>query len=76
MCLLVPALYGLDVGEYNPLRIKKALVGTGKADKSQVQHMVSQLLPSAGFVTLDTSDALAAAICHAHTLQFNKALAG
>ena len=72
--LLVAALHGLEVGEYAPTAIKKALVGTGKGGKEQVQFMVKQILPTAQFSTLDTADALAVAICHAHHMQFNFAV--
>jgi len=65
--IVVAAISGLDVFEYTPLQIKKATVGYGRAEKDQVQHMVKTLLPTATFATHDTADALAAAICHAHT---------
>lgn len=69
MALLVPALHGLAVAEYSAATIKKAVVGTGKAEKEQVGHMVKVLLPRATLQTADTADALAVAICHAHTVQ-------
>tara|TARA_R110000868_G_scaffold189695_2_gene433003 strand:- start:49924 stop:50424 length:501 start_codon:yes stop_codon:yes gene_type:complete len=75
ICLLVPSLCGLTVGEYTPTAIKKAIVGTGKATKEQVQHMVKVLLPTSGFVTLDTSDALGVALCHAHISRYEKNIA-
>jgi len=65
--IVVAAISGLEVFEYTPLQIKKATVGYGRAEKDQVQHMVKTLLPTATFTTHDTADALAAAICHAHT---------
>ncbi|MGE0829688.1 MAG: crossover junction endodeoxyribonuclease RuvC [Hyphomonadaceae bacterium] len=55
----------LLVAEYSPATIKKALVGTGAADKTQVAFMVRRLLPAAGDVSADAADALAAALCHA-----------
>ena len=64
--LLVPALAGLPVHEYAANRIKKALVGAGHADKEQVALMVRHLLPGLGDAPADATDALAAAICHAH----------
>ena len=64
--LLAPALAGLPVHEYAANRIKKALVGAGHADKEQVALMVRHLLPGVGDATSDATDALAAAICHAH----------
>jgi len=64
--LLVPALSGLPVGEYLPMIVKKAVVGTGHAQKDQVGHMVSRLLPGCDIASADAADALAVAICHAH----------
>jgi crossover junction endodeoxyribonuclease RuvC len=55
----------VSVSEYATRRIKKALVGTGTAEKDQVAFMVRRLLPQSGSVTADAADALAAAICHA-----------
>lgn len=69
VAMLVPAMNGIDVSEYTPSRVKQSVVGTGSASKEQVQHMVKMLLPTAQFKTLDTADALAIAITHAHTLQ-------
>jgi crossover junction endodeoxyribonuclease RuvC len=57
---------GLPVFEYTPLEIKKAVVGYGRAEKSQVQSMVRAILKLPGEAPADASDALAAAICHAH----------
>ena len=48
--------------------VKKAVVGTGHADKNQVEMMVRRLLPGCEISTSDASDALAVAICHAHNL--------
>ena len=62
--LLVPARAGLEVAEYAPNAVKKAVVGVGHADKRQVQHMIARLLPGAGAVGPDAADALAVAICH------------
>ena len=67
VALLVPALACLPVHEYAANRIKKALVGAGHADKEQVALMVRHLLPGVGDASSDATDALAAAICHAHT---------
>jgi crossover junction endodeoxyribonuclease RuvC len=58
---------GLPVFEYTPTAVKQALVGTGRADKEQVQHMVRILLNLKGDMGLDQSDALGIALCHAHT---------
>ena len=59
---------GLAVAEFAPRAIKLTVVGTGKADKAQVQFMVSRLLPRAGKMREDAADALACAICTAHNL--------
>lgn len=64
--MLAPARARLTVGEYAPTVIKKAVVGTGGADKDQVQFMIRRILPSAGVTAADAADALAVAIAHAH----------
>ena len=66
ICLLVPALAGMVVGEYAPNLVKKSVVGAGKADKAQVQAMIRVLLPKADADSADAYDALAVAITHAH----------
>ena len=63
--MLAPARCGLPVAEYAPNLIKKAVVGAGHADKSQIAFMVKRLLPAAGDVKADAADALAVAITHA-----------
>lgn len=65
-CLIAPARAGLPVAEYAPSVVKKAVVGTGGADKAQVGFMIRRLLPTAGDTTADAADALAVAIAHAH----------
>ncbi len=66
VALLVPALSGLPVVEYLPMIVKKAVVGTGHAEKEQVTMMVGRLLPGVEIRNADSADALAVAICHAH----------
>ncbi|HEX8655212.1 MAG TPA: crossover junction endodeoxyribonuclease RuvC [Allosphingosinicella sp.] len=66
--LLAAAASGIEVGEYAPSVVKKAVVGTGGADKAQVRAMVQRLLPGAGIAGPDAADALAVAITHAHHL--------
>jgi crossover junction endodeoxyribonuclease RuvC len=66
MALVVPARAGLPVAEYAAKVVKKAVVGTGGADKDQVAFMIARLLPTAGPTTADAADALAVAIAHAH----------
>src|SRR5579863_2198738 len=68
VAMLAAAAAGLDVAEYSPLTIKSSVVGYGRAEKEQVQHMVTQLLRlAAPPEPMDVSDALAIAICHLHT---------
>jgi crossover junction endodeoxyribonuclease RuvC len=64
--LMAPAHKGLPVAEYAANLVKKSVVGTGHADKAQIQLMVKTLLPQADFTSADAADALAIAICHAH----------
>ena len=64
--LLVPALAGLPVAEYAANLVKKTVVGSGHAEKRQIQAMVRMLLPRADPATADAADALAVAITHAH----------
>ncbi len=64
--LLVPALAKLPVAEYSANLVKKTVVGTGHADKRQIQAMVKVLLPKADPASADAADALAIAITHAH----------
>lgn len=71
VALLAAAKAGLDVAEYAPTEVKRAVVGYGRADKRQVQQMVTLILgleepPSPH----DVSDALAIAVCHAHAGPF------
>ena len=66
--IMTAARAGLDVGEYSPTLVKKAVVGTGGAEKAQVHAMVSRLLPGAKIAGPDAADALAVAITHAHHL--------
>lgn len=69
IALLVPAQFGLTVGEYAPNAVKKTVVGVGHAAKVQVDHMVRIHLPGVTIAGPDAADALAVAICHAHHLQ-------
>lgn len=65
ICAIASA--GVDVHEYSPASIKQSVVGNGRAEKTQVQHMVKVLLGLQGRLQADAADALAVAICHAHT---------
>jgi crossover junction endodeoxyribonuclease RuvC len=62
--LLTAVEWGLEVFEYSPLEIKKAVTGYGRAEKNQVSDMVQVLLGIPTLPNRDVSDALAAAICH------------
>ncbi len=64
--LLTLAQAGLPVYEYAATLVKKSVVGAGRAEKSQVGHMVQLLLPGCGKYGADAMDALAVAITHAH----------
>jgi crossover junction endodeoxyribonuclease RuvC len=68
VALMCAAKAGIAVGEYAPTIVKKAVVGTGGAEKAQVHAMVSRLLPGAKIAGPDAADALAVAITHAHHL--------
>ncbi len=59
------ALKGLEIVEYSPTEVKRAVVGSGAADKVQVARVLEMLLGSQSFATADSSDALALAVCHA-----------
>ncbi len=69
VCLLALARAGLPVAEYAPTLVKKAVVGTGGAEKTQVQAMLKVLLPGVKLAGADAADALAVAIAHAHLLR-------
>ena len=69
VALLAPAQAGLEVGEYAPNAVKKAIVGAGHAQKAQVEYMVRFQLPGVELAGPDAADALAIAICHARHLQ-------
>ncbi|MFC0212569.1 crossover junction endodeoxyribonuclease RuvC [Paenibacillus chartarius] len=66
--ILAAVQQGLPVAEYTPMQVKQAIVGYGKAEKKQVQEMVRMFLKlSAVPKPDDVADALAVAICHAHS---------
>lgn len=66
--MLAAVQHGLSIAEYTPLQVKQAVVGYGKAEKKQVQQMVKMFLNlSAVPKPDDVADALAVAICHAHS---------
>jgi crossover junction endodeoxyribonuclease RuvC len=72
VCLLAAADAGLAVDEYTPLQVKQSVVGYGRADKAQVQQMVKAILNLKEIPKPDdAADALALAICHAHSHKTN-----
>ncbi len=72
VALAAAAQRGLAVAEYAPTTIKKAVVGSGAADKTQIAFMVRRLLPTAGDVSADAADALGVALCHAAHAGFQR----
>ena len=66
--IMLAARSGIDVAEYAARLVKKAVVGTGAAEKAQVHAMVQRLLPGIRIAGPDAADALAVAITHAHHL--------
>ena len=69
VCLLALARAGLPISEYATRLVKKAIVGTGGAEKAQVQAMLGVLLPGVRLAGADAADALAVAIAHAHLIR-------
>ena len=69
VALLAARCAALEVFEYSPSSVKSAVVGYGRAEKEQVAKMVRMLLPGCASLKMsaDAADALAIAICHAHT---------
>jgi crossover junction endodeoxyribonuclease RuvC len=65
--IVAGASHGLRVFEFSPAEVKQAIVGQGRAEKAQVQHMIKVLLKLAESAESDAADALAVAICHGHT---------
>jgi crossover junction endodeoxyribonuclease RuvC len=74
VALLASSLAGLEVFEYTPTSVKKALVGNGRATKEQVRAMTMQILGKPLDLGLDATDALALAITHLNTRKINAML--
>ncbi|MCZ4142682.1 crossover junction endodeoxyribonuclease RuvC, partial [Escherichia coli] len=73
--VLAAAQKGLPIAEYTPMQIKQAIVGYGKAEKRQVQEMVRMFLRLQAIPKPDdVADALAVAVCHAHSYTLNNKL--
>ena len=70
--LVAAASSGLPVYEYSALEVKKAVVGYGRAEKHQVQSMVSKILNLKTKLSADSADALALALCHLNTMKILK----
>ena len=68
VAMVACASHRRNVSEYSPREIKQAVVGYGAAEKSQVKHMVQQLLLLSAAPQSDAADALAVAICHSHQI--------
>ncbi|MGB0905013.1 MAG: crossover junction endodeoxyribonuclease RuvC, partial [Mangrovicoccus sp.] len=73
--LLAASLAELEVGEYAPNAVKKAVVGVGHADKRQIQHMIRLQFPGIELSGPDAADALAIGLCHLWHLQSGQRLA-
>jgi len=74
VAILAAAEAGLEVQEYSPLEVKQAVVGYGRAGKEQVQAMIRSLLNPSAELTADAADALAVALCLAHSLPWHISL--
>jgi len=74
--IVAATVANLPVAEYSATQIKSAVVGTGRAQKAQVQHMIQQLLKLPAAPQADAADALGVAVCHYHTSQSLSALSG
>ena len=67
---------GIAVAEYPPARVKRAVVGRGRADKNQVSRVIASMLALSDVPPEDAGDALAVAVTHLHVAQYEVALAG
>jgi len=74
--LMAGILHPLPIYEYAPTEIKQAVTGKGNATKEQIQYMIRLLLNLPQPPQSDAADALATALCHAHTRQTNARIAG
>jgi crossover junction endodeoxyribonuclease RuvC len=74
VAILAAAEAGMEVFEYSPLEVKQAVVGYGRAAKEQVEAMIRSLLNPPHRLTPDTADALAVALCLAHSLAWHLSL--
>jgi crossover junction endodeoxyribonuclease RuvC len=72
VALLAATISGIPVHEYAPAEVKLALTGQGRANKIEVQKMISLILGVTKWDTKDSSDAVAIALCHINTSQINE----
>jgi crossover junction endodeoxyribonuclease RuvC len=72
--LLVLRRAGLEIGEYPPARVKRAVAGNGRADKNQVARIVTSILGLQEIPPLDAADALAVSLTHLNTQRFTEAV--
>lgn len=72
VAIVAAANHALPLAEYSTRFVKQTVVGTGGADKTQVQYMVKCLLNLAGKIAPDAADALAVAICHAQSQTYSR----
>ena len=74
VALLAASSAGISIYEYAPTKVKLALTGRGRANKTEVQKMISKILGVSEFETEDESDAVAIALCHIHLSRIEKKL--
>jgi len=74
VAILAAAEAGVEVHEYSPLEVKQAVVGYGRAAKEQVQAMIYSLLHTPKNLKTDAADALAVALCLAHSFSWENSL--
>jgi crossover junction endodeoxyribonuclease RuvC len=74
VAMLAAAEAGVEVQEYSPLEVKQAVVGYGRAGKEQVQAMIRALLHPPAELAADAADALAVALCFAHSLPWHNSV--
>ena len=72
--MVAASIANIEIEEYSPSEVKQAIVGTGRATKNQIQHMVKIMLSLPEIAFEDASDALAVAICHCNTASFKSKL--
>ncbi|MDE0304281.1 MAG: crossover junction endodeoxyribonuclease RuvC [Albidovulum sp.] len=74
VALIVPSIAGLPVAEYAPNHVKKSVVGSGHAEKHQIEQVIKMHFPRAEIAGSDSADALAIALAHVLQLQYSVSL--